>query len=81
MGTNKNMSQMKEQQQQQNPENSSETEITNLPDKKFREMVTRMLYKLEHTIDELRELQPRVGKFNKRSQSEMRKTIMKMEIH
>lgn len=77
------MSQMKEQQQQQqNPEkNSSETEITNLPDKKSREIVTRMLYKLEHTIDELRELQPRVGKFNKRSQSEMRKTIMKMEIH
>ena len=46
--------------------NSNEMEINNMPDKEFKEMVIRILNKLESRIGELRTLKKRVRKHNKK---------------
>ena len=62
-------------------ENSNETEISNLPNNEFTEMVIRMINKLENRIEEPRE------HFNKelqnviKNQSKKKKMTTEMSIH
>lgn len=61
------MLQTKEQEKKKTGENANEIDKNNLPDKEFKEMIIRMVNKLESRIEKFRECFKRVRKCNKKT--------------
>ena len=78
MNLHKNISQIKEQEKSLEKK-KKEMEISNMPDKEFKEMIIRISTKLERWIEELRENLNKELKGIIKDQAELKNTITKMK--
>ena len=78
MNLHKNISQIKEQEKSLEKK-KKEMEISNMPDKEFKEMIIRISTKLERWIEQLRENLNKELKGIIKDQAELKNTITKMK--
>ena len=78
MNLHKNISQINEQEKSLEKK-KKEMEISNMPDKEFKEMIIRISTKLERWIEELRENLNKELKGIIKDQAELKNTITKMK--